>query len=241
MKNKNQENVMKKRADAGRIFTLIELLVVIAIIAILAGMLLPALNRAREKALGIACMSRLKQMGLATQSYIIDYKEYIPYGREPDSSTFVGYATDNNWAWYCRIAPYVGYRAKNFYELEVQFKNKLFTCPTTEKIAGAESCYGANLYIATNCPTESIVNGIRLKNPKIMQIMNPGKKLFIVDAWRDSNLFNGAVTSNIATRHSRSSNAMYFDGSARWESYSRMLFFAANPWGYAYGAYNPIY
>ena len=72
-------------------FTLVELLIVVAIIAILAGMLLPALNSAREKARSISCLSKIKQVNLEMNMYADSHDDYLPprgyHAQKPDAWT----------------------------------------------------------------------------------------------------------------------------------------------------------
>ena len=106
-------------------FTLIELLVVIAIIAILAAMLLPALSRAKSKAHQAACLSNLKQQGIALSLYIDDHSGYFPYV-SVDANLFDASAT-GKLIWTKFLGPYLKQRGGNITSQE----NPVFICPAT--------------------------------------------------------------------------------------------------------------
>ena len=104
-------------------FTLIELLVVIAIIAILAGMLLPALAKAKERSKTTLCLNGLRQMSLATRLYTEDFKDHVP----PVVNQVGEY-------WFHEIAPYMGaYSYKTNPIANANGTMRIMICPSTKR------------------------------------------------------------------------------------------------------------
>lgn len=85
---------LRKMFGESAAFTLMELLVVVTIIVLLAAMLMPALQRAREQARKTVCINNLKQIGLAFCMYAQDWREYFPVGRYAWSANYTGYPWD---------------------------------------------------------------------------------------------------------------------------------------------------
>ncbi|MCZ7635263.1 MAG: hypothetical protein M5U12_03930 [Verrucomicrobia bacterium] len=107
---------------------MIELLVVIAVIAILAGLLLPALARAKEKAKSIKCTSNEKQIVLAYLLYADDNADHLPVAGQPEPSMGAGWVAPSRW--FQEISPYIS-RLETSYTTLVA-KGKVVVCPSAK-------------------------------------------------------------------------------------------------------------
>ncbi len=141
------------------IFTLIELLVVIAIIAILASMLLPALNKARDKAKTIKCAGNQKQIALAILQYALDYDNDIP----------IQYGQSNLTYWNYPLNPYLNKKNSSDWH-----PGNVFYCPSYKPLASDFASYNRTYGINPN-----VVN--KKWNLTLKTVKNSSKVLIMGD------------------------------------------------------------
>jgi prepilin-type N-terminal cleavage/methylation domain-containing protein len=188
-------NVTPKANKNKRYFTLIELLVVIAIIAILAAMLLPALNSARDTAKSISCLSNLKQFGTGFNMYMIDYDSRFPnYGTSTAGS-----------CWDVMLYPYVGHSASG--------TSNIYHCPAGIVARGSATRtlktargYAMNKFVAQN--TDSVNGGAG-------KIRKDSAQMILVDWWAyypgSSNYDLGSGLFTESTLAGSANNREYID------------------------------
>ena len=215
---------MKRNAKCG--FTLIELLVVIAIIAILAAMLMPALAKAKQKAHGAACISNLRQWGLAQNMYLDDNRNVFPLPKiatattgasgynenTPGWSNFKDFHANNpgqtDSAWFNALPPYIS--AKPLWEIAGDPANfvsgrKIFDCPAVTQPSEFPDPnrvvfnYGMNLKGNTGLDA-SVVYGVNFKST---MVQNPSAFVFMGDGRaRSTDLpYYGTPTKEVGVQH----------------------------------------